>query len=105
LYGLALFSTLFILGVLWVVESLEPERTKIFDLKVIASDPAPIRGDVEAILRRSHITYELRSAGAKELVYETQLPLTVRTDRISNAILLLQPGGETEVAWEEKKKK
>jgi hypothetical protein len=105
LYGLALFATLFILGVLWVVESLEPERTKTFDLKVIAADPTPIRGDVEAILRRSHITYELRSAGAKELVYETQLPLTVRTDRISNAILLLQPGGETEVVWEEKKKK
>src|SRR5688572_30172946 len=34
LYGLALFSTLFILGVLWVVESLEPERTKTFDLKI-----------------------------------------------------------------------
>ena len=105
LYGLAVFATLFILGVLWVVESLEPERTKTFDLKVTAADPSIVRGDVEAILRRNDITYELRSAGAKELVYETQLPLTVRTDRISNAILLLQPNGETEVVWEEKKKK
>jgi hypothetical protein len=33
------------------------------------------------------------------------LPLSVRTDRIANAILRLQPGGETEVSWEEKKKK
>jgi hypothetical protein len=105
LYGLGLFSTLFILGVLWVVESLEPERTKTFELKVIAAEPATIRGDVEAILRRNGITYELRSAGAKELVYETQLPLSARTDRISNAILMLQPSGETEVVWEERKKK
>jgi|SRR5688500_10775889 hypothetical protein len=105
LYGLGLFSTLFILGVLWVVESLEPERTKTFELKVIAAEPAPIRGDIEAILRRNQITYELRSAGAKELVYETQLPLSARTDRISNAILMLQPSGETEVVWDERKKK
>jgi hypothetical protein len=105
LYGLALFSTLFILGVLWIVESLEPERTKTFELKVTVPDPAAIRGNIEALLRRNDIAYELRSAGSKELVYETQLPLTIRTDRISNAILMLQPNGETEVVWEEKKKK
>ena len=74
LYGLALFSTVFILAVLWVVESLEPERTKTFELKVIAADPAAIRGDVEAILRRSEITYELRSAGPKELSTRRSCP-------------------------------
>jgi hypothetical protein len=105
LYGLAMFATIFILGVLWVVESLEPERTKTFELKIIGGDPAAIRADVEAILRRNQITYELRSAGAKELCYEAQLPLTARTDRISNAILMLQPSGETEVVWEDRKKK
>lgn len=105
LYGLAIFATLFILGVLWVVESLEPERTKTFELKITGPDPAVIRADVEALLRRHDISYELRSAGPKELCYEAQLPLTARTDRISNAILLMQPGGETEVVWDEKKKK
>ncbi len=96
---------MFILGVLWIVESLEPERRKTFDLKVTAADPAALRGDVESILRRYDIKYELRSAGAKELVYEADLPLNTRTDRVANAILLLQPNGETEVFWEEKKKK
>ena len=105
LYGLALFTTPFILGVLWAVESLEPEQRKTFDLKIVAPDPAALRADVEGILRRSDVRFELRSAGAKDLVYETQLPLSVRTDRIANAILLLQPGGDTEVSWEEKKKK
>lgn len=105
LYGLAAFAALFILGVLWVVESIEPERTKVFELKVTTEDPASIRSDMEAILRRHHIKYELRTAGAKDLVYETELPFNTRTDRISNAILLLDQKQETEVVWEEKKKK
>ena len=105
LYGLAVFTMPFILVVLWIVESLEPEQRKTFELKIAAPDPAVLRAQVEAILRRSNIRFELRSAGAKDLVYETQLPLSIRTDRIANAILLLEPGGETEVAWEEKKKK
>lgn len=104
LYGLAVFATLFILAVLFVVESLEPERHKTFELKITAGDPSILRADIEAILRRSKIKFELRSAGAKDLVYEVELPVSVRTDRIANAILLLQPGGDTEVSWDEKKK-
>ena len=105
LYGLAIFSTVFILAVLWVVESVEPERRKTFELKVTAGDLSVLRTDVEHILRRANIKFELRSAGAKDLMYEVQLPMSVRTDRIANAILLLQPGGDTEVTWDEKKKK
>jgi hypothetical protein len=105
LYGLAVFATFFVLAVLWIVESLEPEQRKTFELKITAHEPAEVRPEVEAILRRSGIKYELRSAGAKELVYETALPYNVRTDRVANAILLLKPGGETEVTWDEKKKK
>ncbi|HVG54102.1 MAG TPA: DUF4956 domain-containing protein [Vicinamibacterales bacterium] len=105
LYGLAAFATLFILGVLWIVESLEPERLKTFELKVTVADPAALRRDLEQLLRRNNVKFELRTAGPKELVYEAHLPLKVPTDRISNAILKLQPNGETEVVWEEKKKK
>ena len=52
LYGLALFATVFVLAILWVVESLEPEQRKTFDLKVVAPDPSALRAEVEAILRR-----------------------------------------------------
>ena len=105
LYGLAAFVTVFLLGVLWAVESIEPELTKHFELKLIAADPAAMRGDLEATLRRYHVKFELRSAGQKELVYDTELPLHTRTDRIANAILALGKNGDTEVAWEEKKTK
>ena len=105
LYGLAAFATLFILGVLWIVESLEPERLKTFELKVTGADPSKFRQELEQLLRRSRVKFELRTAGPKELVYEANLPLSVPTDRLSNAILKLEPSAETEVVWEEKKKK
>jgi uncharacterized membrane protein YhiD involved in acid resistance len=105
LYGLAAFAALFILGVLWVIESLEPERTKTFELKVTTGNPSTMRGEIEGILRRYHVTYELRTAGTKDLVYEAELPFNSRTDRVSNAILRLDTSHDTEVVWEEKKKK
>lgn len=105
LFALGAFATLFVLAVLWVIESFEPESRKTFELKVSAAEPAGLRGDVEAVLRRYDIKYELRSAGAKELVYETKLPLNIKTDRVSNAILLIDAEGEKEVVWDEKKKK
>jgi hypothetical protein len=74
-------------------------------LKVTTEDPASIRSNVESILRRYHVKYELRTAGAKDLVYETELPFNTKTDRVANAILLLDPKQETEVVWDEKKKK
>jgi len=105
LYGLAIFGAVFILAVLWVVESLEPESRKTFDLKITAPDPGAIRQEVEAVLRRYDIKYEMRGTGTKELAYEAHLPINIRTDRVSNAILLLEGDGEKEVIWEEKKKK
>lgn len=103
LYGLALFATLFILGVLWAVESFEPERRKTFELRVAGGDPSSMREEIEAILRRYQIDYELRSAGPKDLCYEATLRYNTRTDRVSNAILQLQPGNGTEVVWDEKR--
>jgi hypothetical protein len=105
LYGLAVFATLFVLVVLWTVESLEPERRKTFDLKVTVPDPATLRPRIESTLRRNNVEYELRSLGGKEIVFEAKLPLHVSTDRIANAILAFGPEGETEVGWEEKKTK
>ena len=105
LYGLAAFAGVFLLAVLWAVESIEAELTKHFELKVTAEDPAAMRSDVEKILRRYHVEFDLRSAGQKELVYDSELPLHTRTDRIANAILSLGKNGETEVAWDEKKAK
>ena len=52
-----------------------------------AGDPGRLRNDIEAILRRYHVKFELRTLAQKEVIYDTELPLHTRTDRIANAIL------------------
>ena len=89
-----------------LTESIEPELTKHFELKVTAGDdPGALRSDIEAILRRYHVKFELRTLAQKEVIYDTELPLHTRTDRIANAIVSIGKNGETEVAWDEKKPK
>lgn len=105
LYALAVFGTLFILGVLWAIESLEPERHKVFTLTVETKNPAELKPRLEELLRRSKLGFELRASATDEISYEVRLPLKRRTDRISNDILALDKSGETTVEWEEKKVK
>ena len=104
LYALALFGTVFVLGVLWVVESFEPERYKTFLLRVKTKNAAAVRPEVERLLRRHRCEYEIRASAADEISYETRLPLDRRTDRLSDAILALDASRKTEVQWEEQKK-
>ncbi len=101
LYVLAVFSTLFILIVLWLVESFEPETRKLFALTVRTPDAAAHRAAVEGVLRRYRLTFELRGATQDQLTYETHMPFDLRTDRVANAILRTSEG--VAVEWEEKK--
>jgi hypothetical protein len=105
LWMISAFATLFILGVLWIVESFEPRATQLFTLKVVAKDPATLKPKVEQLLTRYRVGYELRSASKEELHYEVKWPIDRKTDRISEAILALEPGDDTAVEWEEKKDK
>jgi uncharacterized membrane protein YhiD involved in acid resistance len=105
LYALAGVGTLFVLGMLWVIESLEPERRKLFMLRVAAEQPNELRPPLEQLLRGQNIEFELRTTSDEEICYEVQLPLTRRTDRLAGAIRELGPGKPTAVEWEEKKVK
>jgi uncharacterized membrane protein YhiD involved in acid resistance len=105
IYALAAFATAFIVFVLWVIEAFEPQGLKTFELKIKAKDTAPLRNPAEALLRRQRIEYELRTSATEELTYEVKVPYGRRTDRMSNAILRLDPNAEIAVEWEEKGKK
>jgi hypothetical protein len=104
LYALAVFGTLFVLAVLWVVESFEPVRHKVFLLRVKAKDPAALRPQLERLLRRHRCEFEIRASANDEVSYEVRIPLDRGTDRISDAILALDESSETAVEWEEQKK-
>ena len=104
LYALAVFSTVFIVAALWVIESFEPKACKHFDLKIKAGkDTDALRPKIEAILRRYKLEFELRTSSDEEVCYDVQVPLELPTDRVSNAILKLDPEGHAAVEWAEKK--
>jgi hypothetical protein len=105
LYALAVFSMLFIGAALWVIESFE-EGMKRFDLRIKAGkDTDAMRPKFEEILRRYKLRFELRTSSDDEVCYDVQVPLELPTDRVSNAILKLDPDGHGSVEWGEKKNK
>jgi len=102
---LAGFATLFILGLLWVVESFEPKATQLFTLKVKAKDPAAIKPKLDALLARYRLDAELRGTSPEELHYEVRMPTRKKTNRLSERIMSLDGENLTEVELEEKKEK
>lgn len=106
LYALAGFSTVFLVAALWVIESFEPRTGKSFDLHVkIGEQTDELRPEIEAILRRFNLKFEIRTTSDEEVSYDVEVPLDMKTDRVTNAILKLDPEGHAFVDWADKKKK
>ena len=61
------------------------------------------RDEFEAVLRRYRVNFDLRSASDEEVCYDARVPLELRRDRVTDAILTLDPGGHGAVEWSEKK--
>lgn len=103
IYGVAAISTLFILAVVWLLESLEPESRKDFLLKIKAKESARLQAGIENVLRRNGIKYELRSSAQDDLTYSVKLPMRKKTDRLTSALLALGDKDEMAVEWSDKK--
>ena len=103
LYLFAIFATVFVLGVLWVIEAIDPEPFLLFDLTITAKDSASVKEAIEAVLRRRRIPFELRGTSVEGISYEVKLPLGAHTDRVSEALMSVNPAQSVNVKWEQKK--
>jgi hypothetical protein len=74
-------------------------------LKVKAKDPVALKPRIEELLVRQRLNHQLRTTSPEEVHYEVRMPFDKTTDRLSNAILKLDPENATAVEWEEKKDK
>ena len=105
LYALGVFSTVFIVAALWIIESFEPKTAKAFDLRVKIGDRTDdLRPEIEGILKRYDLKFEIRTTSDEEVSYDVQVPIDLKTDRVTNAILKLDPEGHASVDWSDKKK-
>jgi uncharacterized membrane protein YhiD involved in acid resistance len=104
LYALSVFSTVFLVLALFVIESFAPKAYKHFELTIKGSersdDPRPA---FERVLQRYHVEYELRTASNEEICYDVRVPFGLETDRITNALLKIDARDDTAVVWDEKK--
>src|SRR5207245_11525340 len=66
LWMLAVFATVFILGMLWIIESFEPKARVLFSLKVKAKDPVALRPKIEQLLTRHRLAHERRTRTTAE---------------------------------------
>jgi Domain of unknown function (DUF4956) len=104
-HALAVFSTAFLILMLGIIESFEKGEKK-FELTIKAgSQTDELRPKIESILSRFELPYELRASADEELCYELVVPFDVERDRVTNAILRLDPKGHAAVEWSEKKNK
>ena len=104
LWMLAVFTTVFIMLVLGIIESFEPKGTRAFSLEIKAKEPEKFKPKVEEILTRAKLEHTLRTASDEEICYEVNVPLDRKTDRLTEAILKLDPENVTAVEWKEPKR-
>jgi uncharacterized membrane protein YhiD involved in acid resistance len=106
LYSMAVFSAGFILVALWIIESFEPQSLKTYEIKIkMGDDTDSRRTQIEAILSRYRLHFELHSSSDEEVCYDVKVPLEVERDRVTDSILKLDPKGHAAVDWSEKKTK
>jgi hypothetical protein len=106
LYLIAAIATAFLLALLWVIESFEPQTLKVFDLTITAENEAEaLRPRIEQVLRRFRLPFEGRTLTANELSYEVQIPFDAATDPVSHGIVALSPKTDMGVVWTDKKSK
>jgi uncharacterized membrane protein YhiD involved in acid resistance len=104
-YGLAIFATVFIIGVLWISESFEPSARKQFILEIKTKEVGKLQPGIESLLRRRRVRFELRETTPEEVSYFVELPMEMKTDGISADIIALDPDPGTGVEWKSEKKK
>jgi uncharacterized membrane protein YhiD involved in acid resistance len=103
LWMLAIFGTAFFMVVLWIVESFEPRATQLFGLCVKVPDPAKLKPEIDRLLARRRLEFEIRTTSKEEICYDVHYPRDRKTDQLSAQILKLDKSAE--VKWEEKKEK
>jgi uncharacterized membrane protein YhiD involved in acid resistance len=101
LYALAVFSTLFLVATLTVIEHFEP-RTRAFELTVkLGERTTELRPRLEAVLRRFNIEHELRSTSEDDVAYTVVAPSDTGMDLVTKDLIALVPNGKGAVEWVE----
>jgi uncharacterized membrane protein YhiD involved in acid resistance len=104
--GMFLFAFIacaFVIGVLWLLESLEPAARSRFDLKISTKNAGRLKPDLEHALGHKGVTYELHRSSPNELMYEVTVPFDQKIRPLTKLIQQLDGHDGMLVEWEIKK--
>ena len=103
LFLFALIACVFVIGVLWLLESFEPSAQTRFDLKITAKDAVALQPELEMALQAKGVTFDLRGSASDELHYEVTIPYHQQIRKLTRVIRELGGRRGTSVEWEIKK--
>jgi hypothetical protein len=100
---LAVFACFFVIGIVWLLESVEPDDRTQFDLTVESKNAVRVRPHVEQTLRHQGVRYVLAESTPSELRYQISVPLNRRIGKLTKAIRNLDKHDPLIVDWHLKK--
>jgi uncharacterized membrane protein YhiD involved in acid resistance len=102
LFAVALTLCIFVIVVMWILESLEPPDRAQFDLVIESKDSLKIRQQVEHAFRGKGVHYQLWASSPDELRYEVSVPFDQDIKKLAKIIKRLD-GRDASVEWQIKK--
>jgi hypothetical protein len=102
LFGVALALCVFVILVLWILESIEPPDRAQFDLVIASKESLKIRPQIEHAFRHQGVHFQLWGSSPGELRYEVSVPFDQDIKKLAKIIRRLD-GRDASVEWEVKK--
>jgi uncharacterized membrane protein YhiD involved in acid resistance len=110
-WDLALILCLFVLPLLWLLESREEEELyRAMELTVKTKDTEKLQGILKGLFQQRKIDTELRQLDPPDeddplgcIMYYVSMPPTVSTDQLSEEIRALDPQNIDAIEWSQKK--
>ena len=103
LFLFASIVCLFVITVLWILESFEPAAHSRFNLRIVATNAPQLQPDIEAAMSDKNVTFDLRGSAHDELLYEVTVPYHTHIGKLTKIIRDLDSQRGTSVEWEIKK--
>ena len=92
LFALAIGLCVFVILVLWMLESLEPPDRAQFDLVIASKESLKIRPQIEHAFRGKGVQYQLWGSSPNELRYEVSVPFDQDIKKLAK--IIKRPNGK-----------
>lgn len=103
LHLLAVCATMFLLLVLWLVESRAPKARAVYRLKVSTDEPLELRPKIEGVLLSQKVPFQMRDISDRELEYDVRIAIDEPTEKVERELGKLLPEHINSFSWQRKK--